>query len=188
MNESKIMTGISRYRKWSVETSGRFVYKPEKKSGSQQDALLFKERMFNGTIRAKVRIGAYNDSENSCFRFVIGHNCSSGCSYICGIGGYNAAFGLARTSETSGAVIWRAITLKGAYEALKHFAGKSVEISIRRLAAEQEFASAQLLLALIYNKGDGIRRDRQEAIRWLCKAAQNGSVGTRKLLQFWEKN
>lgn len=188
MNESRIMTRISRYGKWRVEASGRFVYKSEKHSRSQQDVLLFKERMFNGTIRAKVRIGAYNDSEHRCFRFVIGQNCSSGCSYTCEIGGYNTAFVLARTSEISGAVIWRAITLKGAYEARKHFAGKSVEISPRHLAAEQKFASAQLLLALIYNKGDGIKRDSQEAIRWLCKAAQNGNVEAQKLLQSWEKN
>lgn len=142
MNESRITTGISRYGKWSVEDSGRFVYKPEKNAGLLQDVLLFKERMFNGTIRAKVRIDAYNDNVNSCFRFVIGHSCLSGCSYTCGIGGYDSAFVLARTSEAAGALIWRAIALEGEYEALKHFEGKSVEISLR-LRGSQVFLSVE---------------------------------------------
>ena len=50
-------------------------------------------------------------------------------------------------------------------------------LSIWRPLAEQGNAAAQFNLGLMYEKGDGVRKDEQEAARWYYKAALQGHVG-----------
>lgn len=50
-------------------------------------------------------------------------------------------------------------------------------LSIWRPLAEQGNAAAQFNLGLMYEKGDGVPRDEQEAARWYYKAALQGHVG-----------
>lgn len=51
-----------------------------------------------------------------------------------------------------------------------------------RSAAEQGHAEAQCELAIMYEKGIGVKRDRAEAARWYRAAASNGNARARKLL------
>ena len=50
-------------------------------------------------------------------------------------------------------------------------------LSIWRPLAEQGNAAAQFNLGLMYEKGDGVEKDEQEAARWYYKAALQGHVG-----------
>ena len=50
-------------------------------------------------------------------------------------------------------------------------------LSIWRPLAEQGNAAAQFNLGLMYEKGDGVQKDEQEAARWYYKAALQGHVG-----------
>ncbi len=43
-----------------------------------------------------------------------------------------------------------------------------------RKAAEQEYAPAQSNLGWMYGRGRGVQRNRDEAVKWLRKAAANG--------------
>ena len=53
-------------------------------------------------------------------------------------------------------------------------AAQSTEIEKLRLAAEQGDADDQLLLGFLYDKGEGVPEDDQEAMRWYRLAAEQG--------------
>lgn len=44
-----------------------------------------------------------------------------------------------------------------------------------RSLAEQGNAAAQYSLGVMYDKGQGVKRDRNEAMRWLQRAAEQGN-------------
>ena len=69
----------------------------------------------------------------------------------------------------SGAMVFKADYRKAAYWFLK--------------AAEQHYVSAQTSLADMYDRGKGIPRDREEAIKWYRRAADNGDTHARSVLE-----
>ncbi len=46
-----------------------------------------------------------------------------------------------------------------------------------QLAADQNYASAQLILGLCYVRGIGVAENKDIAVRWFRKAARKGSLG-----------
>ncbi len=56
------------------------------------------------------------------------------------------------------------------------------EIEELRLAAEQGDADAQYELGRMYNKGEGVPPDGQEAVRWLQLAAEQGNADAQLIL------
>ena len=55
-------------------------------------------------------------------------------------------------------------------------AAQSTEIEQLRLAAEQGDASAQFRLGLLYDTGEGVPQDYQEAVKWYRLAAEQGNA------------
>ncbi|GHT32760.1 hypothetical protein AGMMS49592_0010 [Endomicrobiia bacterium] len=48
--------------------------------------------------------------------------------------------------------------------------------------AEQGFAEAQYNLGVMYYKGEGVKQDYKEAIKWFKKAAEQGHSGAKTAL------
>ena len=55
-------------------------------------------------------------------------------------------------------------------------ADQSTEIEELRLQAEQGDASAQYNLGVMYDRGDGVDQDYQEALKWYRLAAKQGNA------------
>jgi TPR repeat protein len=51
-----------------------------------------------------------------------------------------------------------------------------------RSAAEQGFADSQYTLALMYDRGDGVREDKAEAVKWYRQAAENDRADAQFML------
>lgn len=152
MAELKILTGISRSGNWHIVEPGRFVYTPPKNSSvPPTDTLLFQDRMYNGTIKATVFIKSFENRENSCFRFVIGHNCLSRQSYTCGLGGYNSAYVLSNTIDSSQSSVWFPLVLEGNYSALQQFINNPIELSLTLMGSKVTLsvAGVQVLNAIL---------------------------------------
>jgi len=54
-------------------------------------------------------------------------------------------------------------------------------------AAEEGHFKAQELLAVLYMRGYGTKRDEEEALRWYKEAAKNGSIEAEKQIAIYEK-
>lgn len=56
-----------------------------------------------------------------------------------------------------------------------------------RQAAKQNHSEAQNQLAYCYGSGTGVEEDQEQAVYWLRRAAENGSVDAQKLLEELEQ-
>ncbi len=63
-------------------------------------------------------------------------------------------------------------------EAVRHYSAKNLKAAfpLFKKLAEQGNATAQLLLGVMYNSGEGVTRDPKQAVYWYAKAAEQGEA------------
>ena len=57
------------------------------------------------------------------------------------------------------------------------------EVQAYRLAADRGDAAAEFTLGVLYEKGQGVRQDNAEAVKWYRKAAEQGHLEAKKSLK-----